>query len=151
MHDAEARVAVELFDLAVFHIPEVGTRHVEFGSVPTDDTCGRLEHSAEGAPDRELHCDDVPNNVYLMQFPVYVRSQLAHERHDLAPLITSIGRIADHVDHTIVGEKVVEPFQIKYVALGCIVRPAYDIFYVRYFFTHSPVENTILFKFTSNF
>jgi hypothetical protein len=29
-----------LLDLAIFHVPEVGARNVEFGSVPVNNTCG---------------------------------------------------------------------------------------------------------------
>jgi len=75
-HDADPHVAVELLDLAVFHVPEVRGRGVELGSIPLDDACGGLEHPAEGAPDRQLDGDDVPDDVNPMEFPVNVGSQL---------------------------------------------------------------------------
>jgi hypothetical protein len=73
-HDADADVTVELLDLAIFHVPEVGGRNVEFGSIPVDNACGRIERSCEGALDRQFDCDDVPYNVNPMEFPVSVRS-----------------------------------------------------------------------------
>ena len=59
-HDAEKGVAVELLDLAVFHVPKVGAWDVKLGSGRLDDACGRLERPGEGAPDRQLDRDDVP-------------------------------------------------------------------------------------------
>jgi len=56
-HDVDA--AVELLDLAVFHVPEVCARNVELGSVPFDDACGRVKRSGEGTPDRQLDRDEV--------------------------------------------------------------------------------------------
>jgi len=58
-HNVDVDVAVELVDLAVFHVPGVCARNVELGSVPFDDACGRVKRSGEGAPDRQLDSDDI--------------------------------------------------------------------------------------------
>src|SRR5262245_18481061 len=42
-HDADADIAVELLDLAVFHRPEVGAWDVKLGSGRLVYACGRLE------------------------------------------------------------------------------------------------------------
>jgi hypothetical protein len=68
-HDADADVAVELLDLAVFHVSKVGACDVKLGSGRPDDACGRLERPGEGAPDRQLDRDDVPHDVNPTEFP----------------------------------------------------------------------------------
>jgi len=40
--------AVELLDLALLHVPEIGPREVELRSGRLDDGCGRLERPGEG-------------------------------------------------------------------------------------------------------
>src|SRR5689334_24694488 len=116
-HDVGADIAVELLDLAVLHVPEVGARNVELGSVSPDDACGRLERPGEGAPDRELDRYDAPHNVDTMEFPVNVGSQLAHEDHRVAQMHAAEALLADGIEHAVVGEQVDEPLHVHDIAL----------------------------------
>src|SRR5207244_12663238 len=63
-------VAVELLDLAVAQVPEVGGREVDLGPGRLDHAGGRLERPEEGALDRRLDADYVGAERHLLQLPV---------------------------------------------------------------------------------
>src|SRR6266704_7053081 len=83
-------VAVELLDLAVAQVPEVGGREVDLGSRRLDHAGGRLEWPEEGALDRQLDADDVAAHVDPVQLPVNVGNHLAHPDDHIAQLLTPI-------------------------------------------------------------
>src|SRR6266542_3368457 len=75
---------------AVARIPEVGGRDVELGPRRLDHAGGRLERPEEGAPDRHLDRDDVPEHVDPVQPPVNVGKQVAHPDDHIAQLLTPV-------------------------------------------------------------
>ena len=76
LQNADFEVAVEFLDLAVFHIPQVGSPNVDLGSVSFDGTRGRFECPSEGAPERHLNRDKVPYRVNPEDLSVNVRNEL---------------------------------------------------------------------------
>src|SRR5712672_2802500 len=82
-------VAVELLDLAVAQVPEVGGREVDLGPRRLDHAGGRLERPEEGALDRQLDADHVAVHGDLLQLPVNVGKELAQKDEQTAQLRTS--------------------------------------------------------------
>jgi hypothetical protein len=93
-HDADVDVAVELPDLAVFHVPKSAPGTSSLALVGWMTLAGDSNGTGEGAPDRQLDRDDVPHDVNPMEFPVNVGSQLAHEHHHVAQLLTAVALLA---------------------------------------------------------
>src|SRR6266571_7952625 len=114
-------VAVELLDLAVAQVPEVGGREVDLGPRRLDHAGGRLEWPEEGALDRQLDRDDVPEHVDPVQLPVNVGKELAHKDERIAPLLTPVAlrarHTADAVEHTVLGEQIDEPLDVQDITL----------------------------------
>ena len=65
-----------------------------------------------------------------VEFAVNVGSQLAHEDHWVAQMLTAEALLADGIEHAVVGEEVDEPLHVHDVALGRIVRAAHNGFCV---------------------
>ena len=57
-HGGRTDMAVELLDLAVAYVPEIGGRDVELGPRRPDHAGWRLERPEEGAPDQQLDRDN---------------------------------------------------------------------------------------------
>src|SRR6266576_3614352 len=95
-----------------------------------DHAGGRLERPEEGAPDRQLDRDDVPEHVDPVQLPVNVGKQLAHPDDHIAQVLTPVALLARHtadaVEHTVLSEQIDEPLHVHDVALGRVVRAAHD-------------------------
>src|SRR6266498_5270190 len=96
--------------LAVAQVPEVGGRDVELGPRRLDHAGGRLERPEEGAPDRHLDREDVPEHVDPVQPPVNVGNHLAHRDDHIAQLLTPVALLARHtadaVEHTVLSEQI---------------------------------------------
>src|SRR5258708_32285398 len=120
-HDALVGVAVELLDLAVFHVPEVGARDVERGSGRLEDACGRLERPGEGAPDRQLDRDDAPHDVHPVEFPVHVGNLLAQGDDQIAQVLTAVALLAG-VEPAVAGEQSSESLHVQDVPLATVER-----------------------------
>jgi hypothetical protein len=81
-------------NLAVADVPEVGGRDVELGPRRLDHAGRGLERPEEGAPDRQLDRDDVPEHVDSMQLPVNVGKELAHPDDHIAQMLTPVALLA---------------------------------------------------------
>src|SRR6185312_5155680 len=98
-------VAVELLDLAVTQVPEVGGREVDPGPRRLDRADGRLERPEEGALDRQLDADHVAAHGDLLQLPVNVGKELSQKDDQTAQLRTPQAVLpihaADAVEHAV--------------------------------------------------
>jgi hypothetical protein len=125
-------MAVEGLDPAVAHIPEVGGRDVELGPRRLDHACGRIEWPEEGALDRQLDRDHVPEHVDPVQVPVNVGKEFAHPDDHIAQLLTPVALLARHtadaVEHTVLGEQIDEPLDVEDITLRQVVRAAHERF-----------------------
>src|SRR6266550_1635772 len=123
-------VAVELLDLAVTQVPEVGGREVDLGSRRLDHAGGRLERPEEGALDRQLDADHVAAHCDLLQLPVNVRKELAQKDDQAAQLRTPQARLAlytaDAVEHTVRCEQIPESLGVQGITLAIVVRAQDD-------------------------
>src|SRR6266702_2287667 len=108
-------MAVELLDLAVAYVPEVGGGDVELGPRRLDHAGGRLERPEEGALDRQFDRDDIPEHIDPAQFPVHVGKQFAHPDNHIAQMLTAVAlprsHTADAVEHTVLSEQIDEPLR----------------------------------------
>src|SRR5262245_58711974 len=127
-------MTVELLDLAVTHIPEVGGREVELAPGRLDHAYGRLERPEEGAPDRQLDRYDIPEDVDPVQLTMNVGKHRAQPDDHFAQLLTSEALLARHpvdaVDNTILGEQIHEPLGVQDITLRKVVRAAHERFSV---------------------
>src|SRR6266496_676212 len=123
-------VAVELLDLAVAQVPEVGGREVDLGPRRLDHAGGRLEWPEEGALDRQLDADDVAVHGDLLQFPVNVGKELGQKGDQTAQLRTTQARLALHtadaVEYTVLCEQIPEPLGVQGITLPIVVRAQDD-------------------------
>ena len=81
----------------------------------------RLERPEEGAPDRQLDRDDVPEHVDPVQLPVNVGKELARKDDHIAQLLTAVALLARHtadaVKHTVLGEQIDESLDVQDITL----------------------------------
>jgi hypothetical protein len=50
--------------------------------------------------------------------------------HRVAQMLAAEARLADGIEHSILGEQIDEPLHIHKVALGCLVRAPHEVFCV---------------------
>jgi hypothetical protein len=80
-----------------------------------------VSNGPEGAPNRQLDRDDVPEHVDPVQLPVNVGKELARKDDHIAQLLTPVALLARHtadaVKHTVLGEQIDESLDVQDIAL----------------------------------